>query len=1182
MSRNDLPSEKAGNFPARLRETIQTMLGLRGDKLDRVLTLRDLAESGLAAPRPGAQVGAGPVPLLPGPNATATYEPDLTPPPQPTGFAVDAAISHLFISHDAPVYRQGRGHLRTRVYGVTVESGDPLPTFDDAVEITQFSGTVHAHPSNPSTTWRLWIKWETRDEVLSPTPAGGTNGLEVTTGQDVGQLLDALSGQITESHLFADLGSRINLIDGPQTLPNSVAARLAAVRVEQDQLLAIERQARTSGLLAEAAARGTAISNETTQRITATSALQSQINMLSAASSGDLSELLAAVQEEQAARIAGDEAEALQRTTLAAQFTALADEVAYGADLDEVNRLGSEALVAAERVRASAEIDVERVVRASADGALATQITAMGARVGTAEAALVTEQTVRASADSALSSSITTLTTRVGNTEAGISTEQTARINGDNALAASINSLAVAVNTADAALAASVQEESAARSTAVEAEALQRSLLAARVTSAEGGLVSNAASIASESTARANADAALASQITTLASTVSGNSAAIQAEANTRASADSANASAIQTVRSQVLAGSEFAPRLFFGFDVDGALEGWGVTPSDAPRAVQGGTLVYTPTDSNSYFNRALGGSNRYMGADAPSIRARVRRLSGSSAWQGTCFYSTASHGSSNSFRKTIQEPSDLSQWNVLEWDMGNLTAGGSDYLDSEITAIRIDLDQSVGAVWEIDWISVGQRDATPLSAAIQAEATTRATAIAAEATARQTLQSVVNGNTSAIQTEATTRATQTGELYAQYTIKTDVAGLVSGYGLASSANNAAPTSSFGVRASSFYVAPPSVSSATAPTTNLYSGYVWLDTSVTPNVTRYYTGTAWSTTPQNLPFIVQATPTTINGVAVPAGVYMRDAYLQNGTVTNLKVANGAIDDLKVASVSASKLTAGSIAVGQHIQSTGYVASSVGWRINGDGTAEFSGVVVRGTVIATAGSIGGITIASNAVRAGQTAYNTGTGFHLGSDGRFSLGSGTGNRLTWDGTNLNVVGGGTFSGALSAATGSFAGSLSAATGSFAGSLSGATGTFSGALTANAINAVNTVNIAGNAVTIPVSAYTAASMSIGTAETVVQSLTIDPQSASVLVNGVIYVTSTGSSPSGTVRVRRNGSTVWQVNTIFPNTYAFALVDSPGAGTHTYDVTTTHQTMSTGGLSVSARSLSVIGIRR
>lgn len=44
-----------------------------------------------------------------------------------------------------------------------------------------------------------------------------------------------------------------------------------------------------------------------------------------------------------------------------------------------------------------------------------------------------------------------------------------------------------------------------------------------------------------------------------------------------------------------------------------------------------------------------------------------------------------------------------------------------------------------------------------------------------------------------------------------------------------------------------------------------------------------------------------------------------------------------------------------------------------------------------------------------------------------------------------------------------------------GNFGGALTAATGTFSGSLTADAVNAVSTINLAGNAVTVPGSAYT-----------------------------------------------------------------------------------------------------------
>lgn len=227
-NRTDLPSPSAPNFNQRLRETIQTYLGRQGNPLDRGLTLRDLLETGILKLRDGFTLkpggGSSIPPLEPGPSLAD--EPDLTPPPTPTGFIATAAISHIIVEHDAPIYTQGRGHLRTRLYGKIVNPGDPLPTFADATEIAQFDGTVYAHPSNPATTWRLWIKWETIDNVLSVDPAGGTNGLVVTTGQDVGLLLKALTGQITESELYQTLQSRINLIDGPDTLAGSVAARI--------------------------------------------------------------------------------------------------------------------------------------------------------------------------------------------------------------------------------------------------------------------------------------------------------------------------------------------------------------------------------------------------------------------------------------------------------------------------------------------------------------------------------------------------------------------------------------------------------------------------------------------------------------------------------------------------------------------------------------------------------------------------------------------------------------------------------------------------------------------------------------------------------------------------------------------------------------------------------------------
>lgn len=140
-------------------------------------------------------------------------------------------------------------------------------------------------------------------------------------------------------------------------------------------------------------------------------------------------------------------------------------------------------------------------------------------------------------------------------------------------------------------------------------------------------------------------------------------------------------------------------------------------------------------------------------------------------------------------------------------------------------------------------------------------------------------------------------------------------------------------------------------------------------------------------------FSVITAPITVGGVEVPVGVYMRDGYIQNGTITNLKVANGAIDNLKVANVSASKLTAGSISVGEYIQSAGYLGGLSGWKIDGSGNAELNNVVVRGFGYFGGGSVGGIIVEATRIRSSNYVGQNGTGFMLASDGTLDLPNGS---------------------------------------------------------------------------------------------------------------------------------------------------------------------------------------------
>ena len=164
----------------------------------------------------------------------------------------------------------------------------------------------------------------------------------------------------------------------------------------------------------------------------------------------------------------------------------------------------------------------------------------------------------------------------------------------------------------------------------------------------------------------------------------------------------------------------------------------------------------------------------------------------------------------------------------------------------------------------------------------------------------------------------STTLRNNVSNLNSQYTIKVGSGGQIAGFGIASTATDSANvTSDFGIQADKFWIAPPAVAQATAPSTDLYKGYVWVDTSVTPNVTKYYTGTAWSTTPQTIiPFSVVTTPTTINGVVVPVGVYIDAGYIKEGTITSAKIANATIDSAKIASIDATTITVNKISASQ--------------------------------------------------------------------------------------------------------------------------------------------------------------------------------------------------------------------------------------------------------------------------
>ena len=142
------------------------------------------------------------------------------------------------------------------------------------------------------------------------------------------------------------------------------------------------------------------------------------------------------------------------------------------------------------------------------------------------------------------------------------------------------------------------------------------------------------------------------------------------------------------------------------------------------------------------------------------------------------------------------------------------------------------------------------------------------------------TLQASVGSFTSLLQTEATTRANADGELYAQYSVKIDQNGYVSGFGLSSTANNSTPLSEFYIRADRFAIGSPTVPHVVGETP--------------PTV--------------NIPFIVQTTNwTDANGVVQPPGVFIKGAFIESASIDSADIRYAAIQNAHIGDLQVSTL-----------------------------------------------------------------------------------------------------------------------------------------------------------------------------------------------------------------------------------------------------------------------------------
>lgn len=156
--------------------------------------------------------------------------------------------------------------------------------------------------------------------------------------------------------------------------------------------------------------------------------------------------------------------------------------------------------------------------------------------------------------------------------------------------------------------------------------------------------------------------------------------------------------------------------------------------------------------------------------------------------------------------------------------------------------------------------------------------------------------------------------------------------------------------------------------------------------------------------------------TTITGAKIAANT-ITAGNITAGTITATEIASVTITASKIAAntITASQIAAGTITATEIAANTITAAKIAAGTITATEIAATTITAAKMNITdlsAISANLGSVDIATGGyVKSGQTAFNTGTGFWLGSVSgvpKFSIGSGSGNRMTWDGTTLNYEG------------------------------------------------------------------------------------------------------------------------------------------------------------------------------
>jgi|SaaInlStandDraft_4_1057021.scaffolds.fasta_scaffold11902_4 hypothetical protein len=180
-------------FLSAVKNAVEVRLGLRGDKLDRAVTLRELFSSGVIVASAGSAVSAPEDSSTGYGSAASSYTPAV--PSAPTSLATTPSTDQIFLTWDWASYA---GHDVTEIWRSTSSSCD-FTGLDGCTMIAVEAGKLMADVPPTSGTYYYWVRLRTTAGANSdpyPAASAGVSGA-FNAGADSGTWQNGIATEIT-------------------------------------------------------------------------------------------------------------------------------------------------------------------------------------------------------------------------------------------------------------------------------------------------------------------------------------------------------------------------------------------------------------------------------------------------------------------------------------------------------------------------------------------------------------------------------------------------------------------------------------------------------------------------------------------------------------------------------------------------------------------------------------------------------------------------------------------------------------------------------------------------------------------------------------------------------------------------------------------------------------------------